>query len=159
MDTVYSAVKRLSPKRPLQRPFAASVSVVCTHGFFVCQYLIEIMPTIIYWLIKASSYSTDNHENCLFRSKAVIGKESAPKASCGVRGRHLRPWLRCLPIFNRNNANNHFLAYSSLPQLHGQSWVQFIPQWSCYRQRERSKGHLQRQLPSFAPMPSLFNNI
>ena len=73
------------------------------------------MPTIIYWLIVASPYSTDNHGYSLFRSKAVTGKESAPNAICGIRGRHLRPWLLCLPIFNRNNANNHLLAYSSLP--------------------------------------------
>ena len=86
------------------------------------------MPTIIYWLIVASLHSTDIHGYSLFHSKAVIGKESAPKAICGVRGRHLRPWLLCLPIFNRNNANNHLLAYSSLPPLHGHSWVQFISQ-------------------------------
>ena len=86
------------------------------------------MPTIIYWLIVASLHSTDNHGYSLFHSKAVIGKESAPKAFCGVIGRHLRPCLLCLIIFNRNNANNHLLAYSSLPPLHGHSWVQFIPQ-------------------------------
>ena len=126
--TVYSTVKLLSAKRALQRPFVASLAVICAHGFFVCQYLTEIMPTIIYWLILASRHSTDIHGYSLFHSKAVIGKESAPKAICGVRGRHLRPWLLCLPIFNRNNANNHLLAYSSLPPLHGQSWVQFIPQ-------------------------------
>ena len=98
------------------------------HGFFVCQYLMEIMPTIIYWLLVASPHSTDNHGYSLLHSKAVIGKESAPKAFCGVIGRHLRPWLLCLPIFNRNNANNRLLAYSSLPPHHGQSWLQFIPQ-------------------------------
>ena len=62
------------------------------------------MPTIIYWLVAASLHSTDIHGYSLFHSKAVIGKESAPKAICGVRGRHLRAWLLCLPIFNRNNA-------------------------------------------------------
>ena len=188
MGTVYSTVKLLSAKRALQRPFAVSVAVICGHGFFVCQYLTEIMPTIIYWLIVDSPHSTDNHGYSLFHSKAVIGKESAPKAfvaslavicprgffvcqylievmptiiyslivasphstdshgyslfhsqpvigkesapkaCCGVRGRHLRPWLLCLPIFNRNNANNHLLAYSSLRPLHGHSWVQVIPQ-------------------------------
>ena len=128
MGTVYSTVKLLSAKRALQRPFVASLAVICARGFFVCQYLTEIMPTIIYWLIVASPHSTDNHGYSLFHSKAVIGKESAPKAICGVRGRHLRPWLLCLPIFNRNNANNHLLAYSSIHPLHEQSWVQFIPQ-------------------------------
>ena len=129
MGTVYSTVKLLSAKRALQRPFAASLDVICARGFFVCQYLIEIMPTIIYWLIEASSHSTDNHGYSLFHSKADIGKESPPKAFCFVIGRHLRPWLLCLPIFNsNNNANNHLLAYSSLLPLHGQSWVQFIPQ-------------------------------
>ena len=88
----------------------------------------RIIKKTIYWLIVASTHSTDNHGYSLFHSKAVIGKESAPKAICGIRVRHLRLWLLCLPIFNRNNANNHLLAYSSLPQLHGQSWVQFIPQ-------------------------------
>ena len=77
MGTVYSTVKLLSAKRALQRPFAAS--------FFVCQYLTEIMPTIIYWLIVASPHSTDIHGYSLFHSKAVISKESAPKAFCGVR--------------------------------------------------------------------------
>ena len=86
------------------------------------------MPTIIYCLIVASLHSRDIHGYSLFHSKAVIGKESAPKAYCGVRGRHLRSWLLCLPIFNTNNANNHVLAYSSLRPLHGQSWVQIIPQ-------------------------------
>ena len=81
-----------------------------------------------FWLIVASPHTTDNHGYSLFYSKAVIGKESAPKAFCGVRGRHLRLWLLCLPIFNGNNANNHLLAYSSLPPLHGHSFVQFIPQ-------------------------------
>ena len=90
--------------------------------------IIFIMPTIIYWLIVASLHSTDIHGYSLFHSKAVISKESAPKAICGIRGRHLRLWLLSLPIFNRNNANNHLLAYSSLPPLHGHSWVQFIPQ-------------------------------
>ena len=51
------------------------------HGFFVCQYLIEILPTIIYLLIVASTHSTDNHGYSLFHSKAVIGKESAPNVS------------------------------------------------------------------------------
>ena len=106
----------------------AFCGVICAHGFFVCQYLIEIMPTIMFWLLAASPHSTDIHEYSLFHSKAVIGKESTPKAFCGVIGRHLRPWLLCLPIFNRNNANNHLFAYSSLHPLHGQSWVQFIPQ-------------------------------
>ena len=128
MGTVYSTVKLLSAKRALQRPFAASVAVICAHGFFVSQYLTKIMPTTIYWLMVASPQSTDNHGYRLFHSKAVIGKESAPKAFCGVIGRHLRRCLRCLIIFNRNNANNHLLAYSSLRPLHGQSWVQFIPQ-------------------------------
>ena len=123
MGTVYSTVKLLSAKRALQRPFAASVAIICAHGFLVCQYLTEIMPTIIYWLIVASTHSTDIHGYSLFHSKAVIGKESAPKAFCGVR-----PCLLCLIIFNRNNANNHLLAYSSLHPLRGQSWVQFIPQ-------------------------------
>ena len=123
-----STVKLLSAKRALQRPFAASVAVICAHGFFVCQYLTEIMPTTIYWLIVASTHSTDNHGYSLFHSKAVIGKESTPKAFCGVIGSHLRPRLLCLIIFNRNNANNHLLAYSSLPPFHGHSWVQFIPQ-------------------------------
>ena len=128
MVTVYSTVKLLLAKRALQRPFVASLAVICARAFFVCQYLTEIMPTIIYWLIVASPNSTDIHGYSLFHSKAVVGKESAPKAIWGVRGRHLRPWLLCLPIFNRNNANNHLLAYNSLPPLHGQSWVQFIPQ-------------------------------
>ena len=66
------------------------------------------MPTIIDWLIVASLHSMDTHGYSLFRSKAVIGKESAQKAFCGVIGRHLRPCLLCLIIFNRNNANNHF---------------------------------------------------
>ena len=52
--TVYSTVKLLSAKRALQRLFAASVAVICAHGFFVCQYLTEIMPKIIYWLIADS---------------------------------------------------------------------------------------------------------
>ena len=86
------------------------------------------MPTIIYWLIAASLHSTDIHGYSLFHSKAVIGKESTPKTFCGVIGRHLHPCLLCLVIFNRNNANNHLLAYSSLPALHGHSWVQLIPQ-------------------------------
>ena len=81
------------------------------------------MPTIIYWLIVAPTHSTDNHGYSLFHSKAVIGKEF-----CGVIVRHLRPRLLCLIIFNRNNANNHLLAYSSLHPLHGHSWVPFIPQ-------------------------------
>ena len=69
-----------------------------------------------------------DHGYSLFHSKALIGKESAPKAFCGVIGRHLRPCLLCLIIFNRNNAKNHLLAYISLPPLHGHSWVQFITQ-------------------------------
>ena len=188
MGTVYSTVKLLSAKKALQRPFAASVAVICARAFFVCQYSTEIMPTIIYWLIVASLHSTENHGYSLFHSKAVIGKRalqrpcvaslavicahvsfvyqylteimptiiywllvaflhstdipgyslfpsqavirkvSAPKAFCGVIGRHLRPCLLCLIIFNKNNANNHLLAYSSLPPLRGQSWVQFFPQ-------------------------------
>ena len=99
--------KAVNAKRALQRPFAASVAGICAHVSFVCQYLTEIMPTIIYWLIVASSHSTDNQGYSLFHSKAVIGKESAPKTFCGVIGRHLRPCLRCLIIFNRNSANNH----------------------------------------------------
>ena len=124
MGKVYSTVTLLSAKRALQRPYAASVAVICAHGFFVCQYLIEILPTIIYWLIVASAHSTDNHGYSLFHSNAVIGKASAPKAICCVRGRQLRPWLLCLPILNRNNDNNHLLAYSSLPlstDIHGYS--------------------------------------
>ena len=109
----------------------ACCGVVGRHlrpSLLCCQYLIEIMPTIIFWLTVASPHSSDNHGYSLFHSKAVIRKESAPKAFCGVIGRHLRPWLLCLPIFNSDIANNHFLAYSSLPPLHRQSWVQFIPQ-------------------------------
>ena len=68
------------------------------------------MTTIIYWLIVASLHFTDIHGYSLFHSKAVIGKESAPKAICGIRGRHLRLWHLCLPIFNRINANHHLLA-------------------------------------------------
>ena len=128
MGTVYSTVNLLSAKRALQKPFVASLAVICARGFFVCQYLIEIMPTIIYLLIVASPNSADNHGYSLFHSKAVIGEESAPKAFCGIIGRHLRPWHLCLPIFNSDIANNHLLAYSSLRPLHGQSWVQFIPQ-------------------------------
>ena len=94
----------------------------------VIQYLTEIMPTIIFWLTVVSLHSRDNHGYSLFHIKAVIRKESAPKACCGVRGRQLRPWLLCLPIFNSDIANNHLLAYSRHPPLHGQSWVQFIPQ-------------------------------
>ena len=98
--------------------------VASTHSTDVHGYILfhskavigkEIMPTIIYWLIVASTHSTDTHGYSLFHSKAVIRKESAPKAFCGVSGRHLRPCLLCLIIFNRNNAKNHLLAYSSLP--------------------------------------------
>ena len=68
------------------------------------------MPTIIYWLIVASLHSTDIHGYSLFHSKAVIGKESAPKAFCGVIGRHFRPCLLCLIIFNSNNANKQIIG-------------------------------------------------
>ena len=37
MGTVYSTVKLLSANRALQRPFVASLAVICARGIFVCQ--------------------------------------------------------------------------------------------------------------------------
>ena len=68
------------------------------------------MPTIIYWLIVASTHSTDIHEYSLFHSKAVIGKESALEAFCGVIGRRLRLCLLCLIIFNRKKCQQTFIG-------------------------------------------------
>ena len=59
-------------------------------------------PTACFWSFSFSTVAISGYGYSLFHSKAVIGKESTPKAICGVRGRHLRPCLLCLIIFNRN---------------------------------------------------------
>ena len=77
MGTVYSTVKLLSAKRALQRPFAVSMAVICAHGFFVCQYLTEIMPTIIYWLIVASLHTPRTFMGTVYSTVKLLSAKRA----------------------------------------------------------------------------------
>ena len=86
------------------------------------------MPTIIYWLIVASLHSTDIHGYILFHSKAVIGKASAPKAFCGALAVICaHGFFVCQYLTEIMPTIIYWLIVAS-PPLHGQSWVQFIPQ-------------------------------
>ena len=66
---------------------------VSAFTFFVCQFLLEIMPTIIYWLILASLHSTDNHGYSLFHSQCKGCRPSSCKLTSGGRvGLHRYSW-------------------------------------------------------------------